>query len=66
MWPFMTFECDRKELPSYNPFFWDLEEIVFLIKSFLFYFRHGWSKLSLSSGAEDLGYISIVSGLFER
>jgi len=27
---------------------------------------HGWSKLSLSSGAEDLGYISIVSGLFER
>lgn len=27
---------------------------------------HGWSKLSLSSGAEDLGYISIVSGLFDR
>jgi len=25
-----------------------------------------WSKLSLSSGAEDLGYISIVAGLFDR
>jgi hypothetical protein len=27
---------------------------------------HGWTKLSLSSGAEDLGYISVVSGLFDR
>jgi len=28
--------------------------------------RHGWTRLSLSAGAEDVGYISIVSGLFDR
>jgi len=27
---------------------------------------HGWTRLSLSAGAEDVGYISIVSGLFDK
>merc|ERR1719244_2145250 len=27
---------------------------------------HGWTRLAIASGAEDVGYVSIVSGLFPR
>ena len=28
--------------------------------------QHGWSRLAVAAGAEDQGYISLVSGLFPR
>ena len=28
--------------------------------------RHGWTRLALAAGAESVGYISVVSGLFSR
>jgi len=28
--------------------------------------KHGWTRLALASGAEDIGFVSVVSGLFPR